>query len=440
MDDLTNLYFILVAALMVLSAIFACSETSITAASRAKIHRLVGEGNKRAKKLEKLLKIREKVISTMLVGNNIVNIMASALATGVLIKVFGESGLLYATIVMTIVILVFAEIAPKTFALKSPDKIALFLAPLIDILVKILFPLTHLIQTIVDAFVHLFFEKSTKNSQEAELEEIRDTVDLKHKEGSIFKYDKDLLDGVLDLSDTEISEIMVHRKDIESINIELPITEIINQATNISYTRIPLWHSNKDNIVAILNVRKLLKALHFHQGDIEKFELTPATSEPWFVPASNSLRSQLFAFRKRKKRFALVVDEYGSLLGLATLEDILEEIVGEIKEQDDKFEINISKSETGVYKIAGKTLIRDINKKLDWNIIEDDHAYNLAAFIISNLGRIPDEKENFVIDDYYFEILKRKNHDLTSIKVKKINHDLLPQNKPQNQSKNQSKN
>lgn len=428
MDSTTDLYLISVIILMVLSAIFACSETSITAASRAKIHRLVNEGSKRAKKLEKLLKIREKVISTMLVGNNAVNILASALATSVLIKIFGESGLLYATVVMTIVILIFAEIAPKTFALKAPDKIALFLAPLIDILVKILFPLTHLIQTIVDVFANLFFKKTSKTSQEAELEEIRDTVDLKHKEGAIFKYDKDLLDGVLDLGDTEISEIMVHRKDIESINIELPITEIVNQATNISYTRIPLWSGNKENIVAILNVRKLLKALHFYKGDIEKFELTPATSEPWFVPASNSLRSQLFAFRKRRKRFSLVVDEYGSLLGLVTLEDILEEIVGEIKEQDDKFEINIIKAETGVYKIAGKTLIRDINKKLDWDIVEDDHAYNLAAFIISNLGRIPDEKENFVIGDYYFEILKRKNHDLISIKVKKIHHESSQEN------------
>lgn len=420
MDEITHIYLISVVILMVISAMFACSETSIIAASRAKIHRMANEGNKRAKKLEKLLKIREKVISTMLVGNNAVNILASALATSALLRIFGDAGLLYATIGMTIIVLIFAEIAPKSFAIKSPDKIALFLAPLIDILVKILFPLTHSIQKIVDVFIKFFFKDSLEKSQDTELEEIRDTVDLKAKEGSIFKYDKDLLDGVLDLSDTEISEIMVHRKDIESINIDLPISKIIHLALEISYTRIPLWRGNKENIVAILNVRKFLKALHLYKGNVEKFELTSVTSEPWFVPSSNSLRSQLFSFRKRKKRFSLVVDEYGSLLGLLTLEDILEEIVGEIKEQEDGEEINIIKNKSGSYKITGKTLIRDINKKLDWDILESDQAYNLAAFIIHSLGRIPEEKENFAIDGFYFEILKRKNHDLILVKVKKI--------------------
>jgi Mg2+/Co2+ transporter CorB len=408
---------------MIISALFSCSETSITAASRAKIHRLANEGSKRAKKLEKLLKSREKVISTMLIGNNAINILASAIATSVLIELFGDAGLLYATVGMTIIVLIFAEIAPKTIALKTPDKIALFLAPLIDFLVKILMPVAHLSQKLVDSVINLFFPKNYKNSKGEELEEIRDAVDLKHKEGSIFKYDKDLIDGVLDLSDTEISEIMVHRKEIESLNADLPIMEIVRNALEISYTRIPLWRGNKENIVAILNVRKLLKALHFYKGSFDKFDINSATSQPWFVPASNSLRSQLFAFRKKKKRFALVVDEYGSLLGLVTLEDILEEIVGEIKEQDDESEINIIKIKSGAYKIAAKSLIRDINKKLDWDLLEDDHAYNLAAFIINNLGRIPDEKENFVIEGYYFEILKKRNHDLILVKMKKVNRE-----------------
>ncbi len=420
MDELTGFYLISVGVLIFISALFACSETAVIAASRAKIHRLVTEGNKRAKKLEKLLKNREKVISTMLIGNNAVNILASALATGVAISLFGEAGLVYATVVMTLIVIVFAEIAPKTFALKMPDKIAIFLAPLIDFLVKILFPFTHLTQKLVDSVLNIFFKKADQNSKEQELEEIRDTIDLKHKEGSIFKYDKDLIDGVLDLSDTEISEIMVHRKDVESINAELSLVEIVNQALSINYTRIPLWRGNKENIVAILNVRKLLKALHCHKGSLDDFELTPATSEPWFVPASNSLRSQLFAFRKKKKRFALVVDEYGSMLGLLTLEDILEEIVGEIKEQEDDSEINIIRVKSGAYKITGKTLIRDINKKLEWEILEGDNAYNLAAFVISGLGRIPEEGEKFEIDGYAFEVLKRRGHDLVLLKVKKI--------------------
>lgn len=406
---------IIVLLLLIFSALLSCFETSITAVSRAKIHRLASEGNKGAKRLARLLKEREKVVSVMLIGNNIVNIVASAITTKVLLEMFGEIGLVYATILLTILVIVFGEILPKTYAIKSSEKIVLFFAGAIEFLFRIFSPIVFVVQKFSD----LFFKKTDKKTQEAELEEIRDAVDLKAKEGSIFKYDKDLLDGVLDLSDTEISEIMVHRKDIESININLPIAEIVKRATAGNYTRMPLWSGDKENIVAILNVRKLLKALHFYQGDLEKFELTPATSEPWFTPSSNSLRSQLFAFRKRKKRFALVVDEYGSLAGLVTLEDILEEIVGEIKEQDEESEMNIIKTKSG-YKIAGKTLIRDINKKLEWEVEEGDDAYNLAAFIINNLGRIPDEKESFVISGFYFQILKKRGHDLILVKVKEI--------------------
>jgi Mg2+/Co2+ transporter CorB len=425
MTDEIFLSLIAIIILLILSALFACSETSIIAVSRAKINRMANEGNKRAKKLIKLLQSREKIVSTMVVGNNAVNIIVSVLATSIFIELFGEAGLLYATIVLTLVILIFAEIAPKTFALKIPDSMALALVSIIIVLMKFFSPFTLLIQKFVDVFVNLFFAKVSKKTKEAELEEIRDAVNLKAKEGTIFKYDKDLIDGVLDLSDTQISEIMVHRKDIESINIDLSNAEIIKRALSIEHTRIPLWQNDKENIVAILNVRKLLKELYSFQKEknndhnIAEFDFSAATSEPWFVPSSNSLRSQLFSFRKKRKRFSLVVDEYGSLLGLLTLEDILEEIVGDIKEQDDEL-VNIIKIKSGAYKIAGKSLIRDINKRLNWQIEEGDHAYNLAAFVIGSLGRIPEEKENFVLDGYYFEILKRKNHDLILIKVKEL--------------------
>jgi Mg2+/Co2+ transporter CorB len=416
-------YIIAVAALIFFSALMSCGETSIVAASRARISRMAQEGNKRAKKLEKMLENREKIIGVMLAGNNIVNIIASVLTTTVLIGAFGENGAIYATAILTIIIIIFAEILPKNLAMRSPNSIALFLAPLLLLVAKILYPVTYVGQKIVDFLVIMIFGKQQKNSNEAELEEIREAVELKHKEGSLVKYDKDLLDGVLDLSDTELGEIMVHRKDIASINADLSIEEILKAALEINYTRIPLWRDDKENIVAVLNVRKLLKLLHEHRlgndGNIENFQLTNAVSEPWFVPASNSLRAQLFAFRKKRKRFALVVDEYGSLLGLVTLEDILEEIVGEIKEQEDS-QINIIKIKSGAYKIAGRTLIRDINKQLDFDLTDDAFAYNLSTFIISALGRIPDEKENFLLGGYYFEILKKKGNDLLLIKVREI--------------------
>jgi Mg2+/Co2+ transporter CorB len=413
-----NEYLILVGLLLFFSALLSCFETSITAVSRARIHRLVTEGNKRARMLEKLLKERENVVSVMLLANNAVNIAASALTTKVVMEVFGVKWLLLATAILTILIIIFSEILPKTIAIKFSERVVMFFAPVINILFFIFSPAMRIVQKIVALPLGFFADE--KKNKESDLEEIRDTVDLKAKEGSIFKYDKDLLGGVLDLSDTEISEVMIHRKDIESLDVTMPISEIVKYVTTTNRTRIPLWKGNKENIVAILNVKKLLSAFYSHQGDVEKFDLSSATSAPWFVPASNSLRSQLFAFRKKRRHLALVVDEYGSLVGLITLEDILEEIVGEIKEEEDSAESNIVKIKSGVYKIAGKTLIRDINKKLNLGIVESEDAYNLAAFIIGRLGRIPREKESFSIDSNHFEILKKRGNDLVSIKCRKI--------------------
>jgi Mg2+/Co2+ transporter CorB len=412
-------YLALVLFLLFFAALLSCFETSITAVSRARIHRLSMEGNRRAKVLEKLLHERENVVSVMLLANNAVNIAASAVTTKVVLDIFGEDSLILATAILTILIIVFGEILPKTIAIRFSEKVAMFFAPVINFLFLIFSPIMVVIQKIVS--VPIGFLGGEKKSKISELEEIRDTVDLKAKEGSIFEYDKDLLGGVLDLSDTAISEIMVHRKDIESLDISLSIEEIAKYAITANHTRIPLWKGHKENIVAILNVKKFLSALYSHVGDVEKFVLSQVTSSPWFVPATNSLRSQLFAFRKKRKHMALVVDEYGSLLGLITLEDILEEIVGEIKDEEGgSIEVNMIKIKSGAYKIAGKTLIRDINKKLDFDIEESGDAYNLAAFLIGRLGRIPEEKESFLIDSNHFEILKKRGHDLIWIKCRKV--------------------
>jgi hypothetical protein len=418
--SIIELEIICIVALIVMAGLISCFETAITASSRAKIHRLENEGDKRAKRLEHLLKNREKVVSVMLLANNAISIIASALTTKFLLDIFGKIGVLYSTVFLTIAVIIFGEILPKTIAIQSPEKCALIFCRVIEFLYKIFAPIVAIIQKIIDFSIGIFQSKKIAKTNESELEEISDIVDLKAKEGSIFKYDKDLLDGVLDLSDTEISEIMVHRKDIESINRDLKIAEILKKAIDIGYTRIPIWQGNKENIISILNVRKLLKALYFYKGDIEKFNLDSVLTAPFFSPNSNTLHSQLFAFRKQKRRLALVIDEYGSLQGLVTLEDILEEIVGEIKEPDENNEFNIIKTKSGIYKIAGKTLIRDLNKKLDLDIEEQEEAHNISAYIINHLGRIPEEKESFVIDKLSFEILRKKSNDLLLIKLKNI--------------------
>ncbi len=410
-----NLLF--VSFLLIFAALISCFETSVTAVSRARIHRLAREGNKRARILESLLEQREKVVGVMLVANNVVNIAASAITTKVVIDIFGDDWLLLATAILTVVIIVFGEILPKTVAIKFSEKVALFFAPTIKFLFFIFSPVIVLIHKIVA--VPIRFIGSEPKTKESEIEEIRDTVDLKAKEGAIVKYDKDMLDGVLDLSDTEISEIMVHRKDISSLSIESPICDIVDFSIKTDFTRIPLWKGSKENIVAVLNVKRFLKELQNYDKKLEDFDLSLATSQPWFVPSSVSLRSQLFAFRKKKKRFALVIDEYGSLLGMITLEDILEEIVGEIREEDNEKEATIIKVKSGAYKIAGKALIRDINKKLGLNLKETDDAYNLSAYVISNLGRIPEENESFAINKIIFQVIKKRGHNLLWLKCKK---------------------
>ncbi len=413
--------FFAVALLIISAALISCLETSITAASRPMIHRLKNEGNKRAARLEALLINREQVVSVMLLMNNCINIIASALTTKLLLEIFGEIGMVYATFFLTIIIIIFGEILPKTAAIQAPEKFALFFSSTIEILYKTFAPVVAVVQKLVFVVIN-FFNKPRKieKNTHSDLDEIRDTVNLKAKEGSIFQFDKDLIDGVLDLSDTAIGEIMVHRKDIKSVNCDLPVAEIIKKAIDSGFSRIPLWKKEQENIIGILNVRKMLKILHFYRGNIDKFDLSPAISLPLFVPNSNTLRSQLFTFRKLKKRMALVIDEYGSLLGLVCLEDILEEIVGEINEQDDKQQISMIRTKSGIFKIAANALIRDINKKFDLEIAESEEAYNLSAYIINHLGRIPDEKEQFKIGNFAFEVLRKKNNELLLIKLRRV--------------------
>lgn len=417
--SIIEIEIILITFLIILAGLISCFETAITAGSRAKIHRLENEGDHRAKRLEKLLKQREKVVGVMLLANNAINIVTSALTTKFLIDIFGEVGVIYASIFLTITIIIFGEILPKTIALQYPEKCLLIFSLFIEILYNLFSPIVDIIQKIVEFCLKILQIKKILKSNETELDEIRDAVDLKAKEGSIFKYDKDLLDGVLDLSDTEINEIMVHRRDILSINLDLSTEEIIKKAIEIGYTRIPLWQNEPDNIVGILNVRKLLKSHFFNSDNISKINLSDSISAPLFSPNTNTLRSQLFLFRKNRKRLALVIDEYGSLLGLVTVEDILEEIVGEINEQNDNKQIKIIKTKSGILKISGKILIRDLNKNLELNLPEFEEAYNLSTYIINYLGKIPEEREKFIINNINFEVVKKSYNDLVLIKISK---------------------
>ncbi len=426
MIENTNLLLgILVLVLVLVSAFFSLVETALTTCSKAKIHRLAKEGNKKAIKTEQILKTSESAMSTILLCNNAINIMASAIATGVLIRIFGESGVIYATIIMTLLVLVFGEIAPKTYSLKHAEKIILFSAPIVSWLVRIFYPITTGIQNAIDKTFELFSPAIIRNEKQtrlfSDLEEIRGTIELKHKAGSIFKYDKDMLDSILDLGETEILNVMIHRKNMASIDIEQDLNKILKRAFEINHSKIPLWRGDEDNIVAILNMRQLITVLHNNHGDVSKIDLKQFTAKPWFVPASNTLKNQLVAFKKKKEKFAIVIDEYGALMGVITLEDILEEIVGDLDEKDDnQTRLSITKFKDGSYKISGELTVRDINRKLNWDLPEDDdNAATLAGLLIARAERIPEEKEEFEFDGFNFKVLRVARNRILFLKVSK---------------------
>ena len=421
----TNL--IAIAILLFISALFSCFETAITAASRARAHRLANEGVKSAKILETLLQNRDKVIGAMLLGNNAINILASAIATIVLDKVFGDSGIFYVTVIMTLIILIFSEILPKTYAIRYSDSVSLLFAKPISLIVKIFFPLINLIHRLVNFFLNHFFFKAGEEFHDKHLlerNEIRETIYLKHKEGLIYSYDHKMIEGVLDLAEVEVCEIMIHRQDIVSINADLPTAEIFRIAIIAMHSKIPLWQNSSENIVAVLDVKKMLRNVRLLQANLldnlADLSIDKYCLEPLFVPQSNSLRTQLVEFSHKSQRMAFVVDEYGSLQGLITLEDIITEIVGDVGDGSVNQDSDIIKINNGHYKIAGTAMIRNLNKRLQWNLVEDGDAYNLAGLIINHLGYVPDEKVRFTIGDYQFEILQKKYNQIRWIKAKQM--------------------
>jgi Mg2+/Co2+ transporter CorB len=412
------IYLISIAILLIISGLFSGSETGFTASSEGKIHRLAKDGNKKAKIVENLLSKRDKLMATILIGNNIVNILASSMATSLAIEYFGgEGGVFFATAIMTILIVIFSEITPKTYALKKSEKTALFLSPFLLFFSKILTPLTFF----TTKFTKFLYEDDDKKpNPSAHLDELRGVVELKHSQGAFLKSEKDMINGVLDLKEVEISQILTHRKHIKSINIDQELKSIIKQSFEINHSKIPLWKKNEDNITSILDMRKLIQNINKYSGDLSKITLQNITTKPLFIPPQNYIGHQLVEFRKKKETIAIVVDEYGTIDGIVTLFDIVEEIIGEFNEGNSQNH-KIKKLANGYFKINGKTPIRDINRELNWNLKEDDdNSSTISGFLITNIGKIPDEDEKFEFDGFTFKILTKQNNQITTLSIKKL--------------------
>lgn len=414
--------------LLVCSGFFSGSETALTAASRGKLRSNADKGDKGAEKAFQITEDRERLIGSVLLGNNLVNILATALATAAFTRAFGESGVALATLIMTILVLIFAEVLPKTYAITNPERAAGFAARPIAVIVTIFAPVVAFVRVLVRGVLRAVGVETDPDSNIlAVREEIAGALQMGHSEGVVEKEDRDRILGALDLGDRTVEEIMLHRTEIEMIDAALPVSEILALCLDSNHTRLPLYRDEPENIVGVLHAKDLLRAMHkmLADGRIEphemaEFDILTVAMKPYFVPETTTLDDQMRQFLARRRHFALVVDEYGTLQGLITLEDILEEIVGEITDEFDTDEENdVVASEDGSYTVEGTVTIRDVNRATDWNL-PDEEANTVAGLVIHEAQMIPVVGQVFSFHGYRFEVLAKDENRISELKIARL--------------------
>ena len=404
--------------LLVVSALFSAAETALTGASRGRMHQLERDGDKAAKRVNRLIGDQEKMIGAVLIGYNVINIFASVLTTEVVTGVVhGPLGVGIATAFMTVIVVVFVEVLPKTIAITRADDTARLLSAPILVVVTFLGPVITGIQWIVRLVLRPFgIRLDMETDVLAAHEEIRGAVEYHHAEGAMETSSRWMLGGVLDLSDMDVSQIMVHRRHIAMIDADLSPRDLVARALDAANTRLPLYRDNPENIVGVLHAKDLLQAMANAEGRVDDIDVNAIIREPWFIPETTNLKDQLNAFLKRRSHFALVVDEYGSLQGLVTLEDILEEIVGEIDDEHDETIQGVRRQPDGTVNVDGDVAVRDLNRALDWDL-PDDHAVTIAGLVIHEAQTIPDPGQTFIFHRHRFEVLRRQRNQITALKV-----------------------
>ena len=403
--------------LLLCSAFFSAAETALTGASRPRMHALEGQGDRNASLVNRLRAHMEQVIGAVLLGNNMVNIFASALATSVLIGMFGNRGVVYATAVMTVLVVVFAEVLPKTYAINNADRLALALAPAMNVVVGVLRPIIRIMQIVVRAILRLCGANvSTDLGADKTEEELRGAIDLHAEASGEVEEAGAMLHSILDLNDVIVGDIMVHRSNLALIDTDQPPAKIVQAVIESAYTRLPLWRGDQDNIIGVLHAKALLRAVQANGGKVEGLDVIALALPPWFVPDTTTLLAQLQAFRKRREHFALVVDEYGALRGVVTLEDILEEIVGDIEDEHDIEVPGIKTEPDGSFIVDGTVTIRDLNRHCGWRL-PDDAAATIAGLVLQEARRIPEQGQVFAFHGFRFEVLERQRNQIRLLKI-----------------------
>lgn len=405
-----------IAVLILMSAFFSGSETALTAASKARLHAMEKEGNRRAALVNKIRAKKDRLIGALLLGNNLVNILASAMATSVLIAVFGQAGVAYATIAMTFLLLIFAEVLPKTYALHFADSMAMAIAPVIRVITIILAPVTEMITGIVRLVLKLFGVDISMVGKGSHLELLRGVIEMHTGPEEETQEQRAMLRSILDLADVEVCEVMTHRRNVVMIDASLPMDTIVGEILDSPYTRVPLWQGDTDNIVGVVHVKTLLKDMQGHQGRISMPGIMDMCTEPWFIPENTTLFDQLQAFRRRREHFALVVDEYGSFMGVVTLEDIIEEIVGEIEDELDEVVSGVRKQAGGAYLVDGDVTIRDLKREFEWNLPDEDYS-TVAGLILHEAQILPESGQSFHFYGFRFDVLRRQRNQITLVRI-----------------------
>ncbi|KUJ80876.1 hypothetical protein AVO45_07570 [Ruegeria marisrubri] len=414
--------------LLVLSGFFSGSETALTASSRGKLRAQADKGSRGAQKALDITDDNERLIGSVLLGNNLVNILAASLATALFTRMFGESGVALATLVMTLLVLIFAEVLPKTYAITNAEKAAAAVAPAISVIVTVFAPVVAAVRLLVRGVLRLFGVRIDPDSHIlAVREEIAGALQLGHSEGVVEKEDRDRILGALDLGERTVEEIMLHRSNIEMIDAEDEPEAILQQCLESPHTRLPVYRGEHENIIGVVHAKDLFRAMYAQVGGsggdtdrLRNFDITKVANAPYFVPETTTLDDQMREFLRMRSHFALVVDEYGSLRGLITLEDILEEIVGEITDEfDTDAESEVIRTEDGQYLVDGAMTIRDLNRAMDWNL-PDEEANTVAGLVIHEAQMIPTVGQVFAFHGFRFEVTKREGNRVTELKIRPL--------------------
>ncbi len=419
---MVEIYIILgsILLLLVLSAFFSGSETAMTAVSQPRMTELARQGNSRAGAVNRLRDRKERLIGSILLGNNLVNILASALATSLFIGWFGSSGVAYATLAMTVLVLVFAEVMPKTYAIHHADRVALAIAPVLRVFVIVFAPIAHAVQGFVEQVLKLFgIRIDTTLGDTTTEDELRGVIRMHKGPAPEVAQEREMLSSILDLDDVEVGEIMTHRSNTTMIDADHPAEGIVRDVLTSPYTRLPLFRGNQDNIVGVLHAKELFRAVNKAKDGLAELDVTRLAATPWFIPESTDLLDQLREFRRRREHFAIVVDEYGTFQGVVTLEDILEEIVGEISDEHDEIVRGVRPLGDGAYLVNGDVTIRDINREFDWEL-PDEEAATVAGLVMHEARRIPEVRQVFAFHGFRFEIMRRKGHQITALRVEPL--------------------